>query len=192
MKCLLIILASILPLFGFAGMNGEQIFTANCAACYTVGNGRLVGPDLQNVLQRRDEEWVRRFILSSQTMIAEGDSLAMELFVEFGYVPMPDQPLNESDVLALMDYLALVPQDSSSTAATQPGPSPIGTGTQKSNTDTFLNPVAGMVVAFFIVIILTLLTMFMVNKMLLGFLMKSENEKKELLKKLKMESLTKE
>ena len=32
---------------------GEQLFQTNCSACHTVGGGRLVGPDLAGVPEKR-------------------------------------------------------------------------------------------------------------------------------------------
>jgi cytochrome c2 len=41
---------------------GERLFTEKgCVACHTVGEGRLVGPDLQNLNVRPDEaRWAAR------------------------------------------------------------------------------------------------------------------------------------
>ena len=33
-------------------------FRQNCMNCHTIGGGRLTGPDLKDVAQRRDTEWL--------------------------------------------------------------------------------------------------------------------------------------
>ena len=37
-----------------AEVNGEQLFKTNCTACHTIGGGRLVGPDLIGVTNKRN------------------------------------------------------------------------------------------------------------------------------------------
>ena len=37
---------------------GEQAFKTKCAACHTIGGGKLVGPDLKEVTTRRDDAWL--------------------------------------------------------------------------------------------------------------------------------------
>ncbi len=41
---------------------GETIFQAQCAACHTIGGGPLVGPDLLGVTERRENDWLIRWI----------------------------------------------------------------------------------------------------------------------------------
>lgn len=91
---------------GFSQTDGKQIFKVNCASCHTLGKGRLVGPDLENVLQRREESWIREFIHSSTTMVAEGDSVAVALFEEYNFIPMPDQTINEEEISAVLNYIS--------------------------------------------------------------------------------------
>lgn len=66
----------------------------------------MVGPDLANVTQRRDEDWLRDFISSSSSMIEEGDSLAQTLFQKFNETRMPDQELSEGEMDALLSYIS--------------------------------------------------------------------------------------
>lgn len=81
-----------------------EIFEKTCKACHTIGGGKLVGPDLKGVTERRDMDWIVRFVQSSQAMVKAGDKTAVELFAEFK-VPMPDQPLSEAQVKGLMDFI---------------------------------------------------------------------------------------
>ena len=71
---------------------GESFFKQNCTACHTIGKGKLIGPDLANLLQRRPEEWILKFVKSSQTVIKSGDKYADSLFQAFNQMVMPDQP----------------------------------------------------------------------------------------------------
>jgi len=88
-----------------AQSNGENLFKSTCTACHTIGKGRLVGPDLSGVYERTDQEWLIRFIRSSQEMVKEGDSLAVALFKEFNQIPMPNNDLTDEQILSIIDYI---------------------------------------------------------------------------------------
>ncbi len=58
---------------------GEQTFKAKCAACHTIGGGKLVGPDLKGVTTQRDAAWLKQFIAEPDKVLASGDPLATQL-----------------------------------------------------------------------------------------------------------------
>lgn len=76
-----------------------------CKACHTIGDGRLIGPDLKGVTERRDTDWLISFIRSSQTMIENGDELAVQLFNEYNKVPMPDNDLTDAEIMEILEYI---------------------------------------------------------------------------------------
>lgn len=84
---------------------GGKIFNQSCRACHTIGGGKLIGPDLANLQDRRSKEWITKFILSSQSMIKAGDSTAVTLFNEYNKVVMPDHPLNQNEINSILDYI---------------------------------------------------------------------------------------
>ncbi|HEX3036025.1 MAG TPA: cytochrome c [Thermodesulfobacteriota bacterium] len=82
---------------------GEQIFQEKaCVSCHTIGGGKLVGPDLKGVTERREQEWLRKWLKSPETMIYT-DPIAKELLKQY-LVPMPNQGLTDEDIDALMAY----------------------------------------------------------------------------------------
>lgn len=83
-----------------------QTFQQVCAVCHTIGGGRLVGPDLASVDQRRSTEWLVEFIRTPMAMINGGDPDAVALYEEYNKVPMPDNNFSEGEVLALIEYIA--------------------------------------------------------------------------------------
>ncbi|MBZ0172762.1 MAG: cytochrome c, partial [Phycisphaerales bacterium] len=64
-------------------------FKQNCLSCHTVGGGRLVGPDLRGVTDRKDRDWLVNFILNPQAMIDRGDPYAQQILDEARGVVMP-------------------------------------------------------------------------------------------------------
>ena len=84
----------------------EGAFKQTCAACHSIGKGKLVGPDLLNVQERRTEEWLLKFIKSSQSMIKSGDKYADSLFQAYNQVIMPDQPaLFDGQIKDILTYI---------------------------------------------------------------------------------------
>lgn len=83
--------------------SGEAIFQARCGACHTVGGGRRVGPDLRGVSERHPDEWIVKFVQSSQSFIASGDPEAKKLYDTYK-IQMPDQPLSAAEVKSVIEY----------------------------------------------------------------------------------------
>jgi len=67
-------------------------FKQNCMSCHTIGGGRLTGPDLKNVGQRKDRDWLVRFISDPRAVIDSGDPYALELFAQARNAVMPTLP----------------------------------------------------------------------------------------------------
>lgn len=91
---------------------GENLFRTRCAACHTIGSGdirnpekRRIGPDLYGVTQKREREWLIRFIMAPDRMLAEKDPLALALLAAYDNVPMPDLRLNRSEAESLLTYI---------------------------------------------------------------------------------------
>ena len=87
---------------------GEASFKQICAACHTIGKGKLVGPDLANVHSRHTEDWLKKFIRSSQTVIKSGDKYADSLFKAFNQIPMPDNPaFTDENIKDILNYITV-------------------------------------------------------------------------------------
>lgn len=72
---------------------GKDTFAAKgCVACHKVGGGKLVGPDLKDVLVRRTQPWVEKMILNPEAMVARDDA-AKAMFRTF-LVPMANQKVD--------------------------------------------------------------------------------------------------
>jgi mono/diheme cytochrome c family protein len=67
-------------------------YRANCMNCHTVGGGRLTGPDLKNVGQRREAEWLINFMQNPKAVVDSGDGYAVKMVEESRGVVMPIAP----------------------------------------------------------------------------------------------------
>ena len=89
-----------------AGAEGKSIFRSRCAACHTLGGGKMVGPDLKGVHERRSSGWMSSFIKSSTDMIKSNDPDAVAIFNEYNQVMMPDHTdLSDEDISSLLAYM---------------------------------------------------------------------------------------
>src|SRR5215471_12266083 len=71
------------------GQESADFFRQNCVSCHTVGGGRLTGPDLKNITQRKEQEWLVEFLQSPQAMMDKGDPYVLKLQQEARGVVMP-------------------------------------------------------------------------------------------------------
>lgn len=85
--------------------DGKNLFKQNCSSCHSIGDGKVLGPDLANVNDRREKEWLISFIKSSQSMIKDGDEQAVELYNEYDQINMPDQPLSDEQIASILQYI---------------------------------------------------------------------------------------
>jgi mono/diheme cytochrome c family protein len=84
---------------------GSKVFAAKaCVGCHTIGKGRLAGPDLAGVLERRTETWARTW-LKDPTPMFETDETAKALLKEYNNVKMPNMKLTEEQIDQLLHYI---------------------------------------------------------------------------------------
>jgi cytochrome c551/c552 len=85
--------------------DGKKIFTSRCASCHNV-NKVVLGPALAGVTDRHSEDWIIKFVHSSQTVIKGGDKTAVTLYEKFNKIPMPDHPdLSIENIQGILAYI---------------------------------------------------------------------------------------
>jgi mono/diheme cytochrome c family protein len=84
---------------------GEQTFQVACAACHTIGGGRLVGPDLAGIHDRRSQAWLEHFVKSPKSLVDSGDSDAVAIFEEYNQLVMPDAFITDEQIIEVLAYL---------------------------------------------------------------------------------------
>jgi len=92
------------PITKIYAQEGKDLFTV-CAACHTIGGGKLVGPDLKGVNDRHDEAWLIKFIQNSQVLVKAGDPAALKLFNDNNNIPMPPNNLSDDQVRIVLKYI---------------------------------------------------------------------------------------
>ena len=91
--------------------DGEKLFRTRCQVCHTIGTTGpdalkpRVGPNLQGVTDRREHDWLVRWIKEPDVMLEEGDSIALGLFYAYNEVPMPNMRLSTEEAEQLIDYI---------------------------------------------------------------------------------------
>jgi nitrite reductase (NO-forming)/hydroxylamine reductase len=95
---------------------GKTIFETKCLACHTIGEGKRIGPDLKGVTQRRERDWLYRW-LDDPINMALTDPIGKQLLAEFNNVPMTDPQLDRGQVGQVLAYI-----EESGGTATPSGP----------------------------------------------------------------------
>ncbi len=83
---------------------GESLFqTKGCVGCHTVGGGKLTGPDLEGVTDRRSYEWFTAMVLKPDSML-QNDEAAKQMLAEY-MTPMVYMGTTEQEARAIFEYL---------------------------------------------------------------------------------------
>tara|TARA_Y100001970_G_C14163597_1_gene819975 strand:- start:345 stop:1610 length:1266 start_codon:yes stop_codon:yes gene_type:complete len=94
---------------------GEKIFQGNCTAChnltgYTKLSGRSVGPDLSGVTDRREIDWLKKWIKNNKELRESGDKDAIEIFEQYnGSIMQAFDWLSDEEMNGLISFLANPP-----------------------------------------------------------------------------------
>lgn len=81
--------------------SGEDLFNSTCIACHQM-EGKMIGPEMKGVTERRSPEWIMNMILAPDQMLEE-DPIAIKLLEEYGS-PMTDMGFSEDDTRAVLEY----------------------------------------------------------------------------------------
>ena len=109
-----VLLAALLTIFFFiadtnyaaAQNEGKQLFEKNCTICHKIGGGKLVGPELMGVTQRREKAWLAKFIKNSKELIDAGDPIAVKVYEENNKIPMLSfTQLSDAEINSIIDYI---------------------------------------------------------------------------------------
>ncbi len=112
---------------------GKSIFDQNCSGCHTIGGGVLIGPDLKDITQQRDPQWIKNFVTNPAQMVAS-DPAAQQLRQGFN-LTMPTLGLTADQIDQVVAYL-------SNPGAAPAGPTlpvfPVGVGSSLNGKQEYL------------------------------------------------------
>jgi cytochrome c551/c552 len=84
---------------------GKVVYERNgCYTCHAFGRV-LAAPDLAGVTERREHNWLRRWLKETNAML-QSDPQARAMLEQWHYVRMPQIKLSDADVEALLAYMA--------------------------------------------------------------------------------------
>ena len=81
---------------------GRNIYEMKCEMCHNY-QGRMVGPELGNIMDRRSPEFVMNFILNPSGMVRD-HPVGQELLREY-MTAMPFQNVQKDEARAIVEYL---------------------------------------------------------------------------------------
>lgn len=76
-----------------------------CRACHNLEGPKLVGPSLAGITERREQDWLIRFIRNSQEVIQSGDPIAVKVYEENNKIPMPPHNLSDEQIIDILKYI---------------------------------------------------------------------------------------
>ncbi|MCH2034714.1 MAG: c-type cytochrome [Tenacibaculum sp.] len=104
---------------------GRKLFNANCASCHKL-NKRATGPALGGVEERRENEWLKKWIRNNAALRASGDADAIALYEEWNQSNMTAFPqLTDQNIDDILYY----------TTVGDPGPKKEVTGYENGGVD---------------------------------------------------------
>src|SRR5262245_46506276 len=83
----------------------HAMFAKACAGCHTIGRGDRVGPDLAGLSERRQADWLVRFIANPGQVRGQKDAIALALAAKYPVVRMPAMGISESEASELLAYI---------------------------------------------------------------------------------------
>ncbi|HIY75396.1 MAG TPA: c-type cytochrome [Candidatus Sphingobacterium stercorigallinarum] len=138
--------------------NGAALFKSNaCQSCHSVGK-KGVGPDLQGLADRREEEWIIKWIHNPQAMIDSGDEQAVALKAEYATMMAPYAHLSDDDIRDIIAYVQSEEQKLAEKAAAGGGAAGGGAASSDANMLMIVGLVALFVVGVVVIIALNRVT----------------------------------
>ena len=104
--CLLELIAIASPR-GALAQDTAAFYKRKCGACHTIGGGRLLGPDLKDVENRKDRKWLKQFLLDPKATLDQGDPYGKQILSEANGMMMPKvSGVDDAMAEALLDFIA--------------------------------------------------------------------------------------
>lgn len=84
---------------------GMQLFDTKCASCHALDR-RMTGPALKGVTEKRELEWLVRWIRNNNELRESGDADAIAIYNEFNGIPMNQNlDLSDDQIKSILMYI---------------------------------------------------------------------------------------
>ncbi len=92
------------------GNHGQKLFKQNCTVCHVLSDQKLTGPGLAAVYWRLPEpkvEWLKKYILNSDSVYKSGNPYAKKLHSEYSETPMTvfQRQLSDKEINDIIIYV---------------------------------------------------------------------------------------
>lgn len=167
---------------------GEELFKANCTACHKIDE-RLVGPALRGVNERRELDWLLRYIKNPQKMISSGDPIAVELYEEYQVV-MTAFPFADEQITSILSYIKNAPEEVAA-APVDAGGDGAAVSAEGSVPQAYVDAI---LIGLVVVLVILLVVLFLIINVLTRFLREKDlddSEKEIVEQKLDLKALVK-
>ena len=140
---------------------GETLFKNNCKQCHAFDDKIVVGPGLKGIEDRRDFEWIKKWIQNPDKVVQSGDKYAVDLFNKFNKLQMTAFPsYGDTEVQNILAYVKKANEAPAPTAAAAGG---AATGTQDAGGGKFFNII---LISLLVVMVFVLLALLAVLRLL--------------------------
>ncbi|AID37477.1 cytochrome c [Candidatus Walczuchella monophlebidarum] len=90
---------------------GASLFKTNCTSCHSPDlTKKLIGPALYGVTNKRNSEWLHKWIKNNKDLIKRGDKDAISIYKEYGKIDMnPFPQLSDKDIDDILSFIKNTP-----------------------------------------------------------------------------------
>lgn len=87
--------------------NGYLLFKKNCTSCHSIDlTKKLIGPPLDGITEKRNRNWLHKWIKNNQLLRKEKDKDAISIYEKYGKIEMNNFPqLSESDIDDILSFI---------------------------------------------------------------------------------------
>lgn len=87
--------------------NGIKLFKKECTACHSIDlNKKLIGPPLNKITEKRNKEWLYKWIKNNKKLRKSGDKDAISIYKEYNNLEMNSfEHLSEKDINDILSFL---------------------------------------------------------------------------------------
>ncbi|MFN4147562.1 MAG: c-type cytochrome [Runella sp.] len=149
--------------------NGESLFNNNCKACHNVNAERSVGPGLKGIEQRRDFNWILKWVQNPMGMIASGDEYAVKIYNEYAKAQMTAFPsFGEKEIKDILAYVEQANAAPAVTAVASGGSVSTGTTTSSGVSDLFTYILVALLLVMLLVLGVLMVIVTLLSKAVTG------------------------